>query len=103
LVVLFLCAPGSEGFAQNNPTPAKADKSVISSPKTSTRKAARKNSKPLSPGVRVRSEEAEEADRLAEARRKFFEQSNGFENKDTDRALSLGGSSGLSPGWGFKF
>jgi hypothetical protein len=127
-VVLFLCVLGSDGFAQDAQAPAPVDQPAGGSPKvpaktgenktgankTSENKASasktgvreidahkNKNSPPRT--AQPASEEAERAARLAEARKKFFEQSTGFDNKETDKTLSLGGSNGLSPGLGFKF
>jgi hypothetical protein len=122
-VVLFLCVLGSDGFAQNGQAPGAVDQPAGGSPKVPAKTTTNKTSvnKASAPKTGVReidthknkssppgtaqpaSEEAERAARLAEARKKFFEQSTGFDNKETDRTLSLGGSNGLSPGLGFKF
>jgi hypothetical protein len=49
-------------------------------------------------------EEADKAKRLEEGRKKFFEQSSGFDSKDSADKFHLGGSNGgFSPGMGFKF
>jgi hypothetical protein len=110
-VILSLCVLGSAGFAQNTPAPTLADQSAGGSAKehpkksaekkTVQKKSVQKNGVAFSRTGQPTSEEAERAARLAEGRKKFFEQSTGFDNSGSDsssRALSLGGSNGLSPG-----
>ncbi len=123
LVILSLCVTGSPGFAQNSQAPTPADQpaggslkapaktgvSKTSVPKTSAPKTGvreidvHKNKSSASRTAQPTSEEAEKAASLAEARKKFFEQSTGFDSKDSDKPPALGGGNGLMPGVGFKF
>ena len=102
LVICFICAFGAASFAQNSVSPATAAPSAEGSLKASAKKSHKKASSAVST-LGPSSEEAEKAARLAEGRKKFFEQSDGFENKNSDMPLSLGGSNGMTPSMGFKF
>ena len=102
LVIFFICAFGAASFAQNSVSPATAAPSTEGSLKASAKKSHKKASSAVST-LGPSSEEAEKAARLAEGRKKFFEQSDGFENKNSDMPLSLGGSNGMTPSMGFKF
>ena len=106
LLVLFcLCASGSAGYAQDSLSPANADKPAAAVTKAPAKHSAQKKtaaSAPAGKGTNLQSAiEAEKAARLAEGRKKFFEQSDGFENQNSDMPLSLG--SGGTPSAAFKF
>jgi len=108
LLVLFcLCASGSAGFAQDSLSPANADKPAAAVTKAPAKHSAQKKAAapapaPAGKGTNLQSAiEAEKAARLAEGRKKFFEQSDGFENQNSDMPLSLG--SGGTPSAAFKF
>jgi hypothetical protein len=104
LVCLSLCGLGSASFAQEMLAPSFADQSVSGSPKAHVRKSVHKNgnAQPTGPSA---SEESEKAARLAEGRKKFFEQSMGFDNGHASESpITMGGDGhGLSPAAGFKF
>jgi hypothetical protein len=102
LVALFLCLAAPASFAQDSQTPARTDPSASGPPKAHAKKIVHKNGKPAPSAAQPASEEAEKAAHVAEARKKFFEQSDGFDNGDSGRVF-LGGGNGLSPGAGFKF
>lgn len=106
LLVLFcLCASGSSGFAQDSLAPANADKPAAADAKAPAKHSAHKKAAESAPAGKANNLqsaiEAEKAARLAEGRKKFFEQSDGFENKDPDMPLSLG--AGGAPSAAFKF
>lgn len=103
LIALLLCAPGSASFAQAGQTPSPSNRSASASAKTHIKNGIHRSATSAPRTVQPTSEEAEQAARLAEARKKFFEQSTGFDNGDSNHPFSLGGSTGLSPGIGFKF
>jgi hypothetical protein len=102
LVISFICAFGSASFAQNSLSPPTADQSTGGSLKAPGKRSHKKASSAVST-LKPASEDAEKAARLAEGRKKFFEQSSGFDNKNSDMPLSLGGSNGMTPSMGFKF
>jgi hypothetical protein len=101
-VVSFLCACGSVSFAQNTSSPPNVDPSTGASSRTVVNKSPHK--KPSTAArltVQPPNEEAEKSARLAEGRKKFFEQSSGFENNDSSSPFSLGSKG--SPAMGLKF
>jgi hypothetical protein len=106
LLVLFcLCVSGSAGFAQDSQSPANTDKPAGTDSKAPAKHSAHKKaaaSPSTGKAMSLQSaDEAEKAARLAEGRKKFFEQSQGFENNDAGGPLSLG--NGGTPSAGFKF
>jgi hypothetical protein len=105
LVIFFCCVFGSVSFAQDEPAPAGADLPAGAPAKPHVKKSPRKKASAdrltVAPASQSASEEAEKAARLAEGRKKFFEQSSGFENEGSDRPISLG--NGGAPSVGFKF
>ena len=103
LIALSLCALGSPSFAQDSPTPLHADGSIGDSPKTHAKKNAHKNAAAASRTGPANSEEADKAARIAEGRKKFFEQSIGFDHSGDDATrVPITTSSGM-PGAAFKF
>jgi hypothetical protein len=102
LVIFFIYGFGAVSFAQDSVSPATAAPSADGSLKAPGKKSHKKASSAAST-LDPSSDEAEKAARLAEGRKKFFEQSDGFENKNSDMPLSLGGSNGATPTMGFKF
>jgi hypothetical protein len=103
LVCLAFCGLGSASFAQEMLAPSFADQSATGSPKAHVRKSVHKNGNAQSTGASA-SEESEKAARLAEGRKKFFEQSMGFDNGHASESpVTLGNGNGLSPTTGFKF
>ncbi len=106
LVSFCLCASGLAAFAQTSQTPAaSSDLPAVAAPKAPAKQSVHKkaaSSQPKSQATNLQSaEEAEKAARLAEGRKKFFEQSSGFENNGSDLPLSL--SNGGTPTMGFHF
>lgn len=100
---LLLCGLGSASFAQDSPAPAGADPFAAGAPKAHVKKDASKKGGGALSTAQPSSQEAEKAARLAEGRKKFFEQSTGFDNGGSDAPVTLGGGNGLSPTAGFKF
>jgi hypothetical protein len=97
----FLCAFGFASFAQNAPSTSDVAPSKGASSKTASSKSLHKKAGAARLTVQPPNEDAEKAARLAEGRKKFFEQSSGFENNDSSGALSLGKTG--SPEMGLKF
>jgi hypothetical protein len=87
---------GDAGFAQDIQSPPTAIQAPSKKSPKMAKGASRLTSQPAS-------EEAEKAARLAEGRKKFFEQSSGFENGKSDMPFSFGGSGGATPSIGMKF
>jgi hypothetical protein len=104
LIIPILHVMGSPAFAQSAPA-LQAPQPGVEPYKAPPRKSTRAKSDSATSTVRPdpKSEAARKAAILAEGRRKFFEQSTGFDEKNSDNSLSLGGSNGLSPQMGFKF
>jgi hypothetical protein len=101
IVALSVCLLGAPGFAQEGQVSVDAGQPARAPVKAHLKKSAQKKASP-----QPNSEEAEKAARLAEGRKKFFEQSMGFDNgKSSDSPVSLtgDGNGGLSPTAGFKF
>jgi hypothetical protein len=99
LVAGWLCAFGSAAFAQSIEAPAGADPTLSAPPKAHARKSVHKNAT-----AQQSAADAEKAARLEEGRRKFFQQSMGFDNgKSGDSPITFTGGAGLSPSAGFKF
>ncbi|MGO8798945.1 MAG: hypothetical protein ACLQE9_02120 [Roseiarcus sp.] len=96
-----LCAIGSGGFAQDSQKLAPADP-MFGAAKAHAGKAARQSAAAQRHAPPA-SEEAEKAARLAEGRKKFFEQSMGFDNGRSSPVTLTGGDDGLSPTMGLKF
>jgi hypothetical protein len=103
---LFLCAaaiapasaqtaPTADAVTQNPAVPAAKVKKPVAKRAVSAQPAGGKS---MSLGD-------DKAARLEEGRKKFFEQSSGFENSKGDMPLSLsnGKDGGFSPGMGLKF
>jgi hypothetical protein len=105
LIIPIFCAMGSPAFAQSGQAVPQEFQPGVEPYKAQSKKSPRAKSDAAASAVRSdpKSKQAEEAARLAEARKKFFEQSTGFDEKNSDNSLSLGGSNGLSPQMGFKF
>jgi hypothetical protein len=101
-IVLFVCAVGSAGFAQDGDA-LHADQSPGGSPKVHAHKSVHPRARLDAPVAQPNSEEAAKAARLAEGRKKFFDRSMGFDNGDGPGPVTLGGSNGLTPGVGLKF
>lgn len=100
LIIAVSCTFGFDSFAQSSVTLGGPDQAIGASPKAPAKKSPRKKASIDRPTLQPSSEEAEKAARLAEGRKKFFEQSSGFENNGTDGPVSL---SGGNPAVGFKF
>ena len=103
LVALSICVAASAGFAQTGQAPAKADRPVAKHSAAHAKKHVHKKTSSALSGLQPAPEDAEKAARLNEGRKKFFEQSTGFDNSDTDAPGSVGGSGGFTPGIGLKF
>ncbi len=107
LLAIVLCFGfGLPGFAEDSPPPAAAGHAASEAPKAQAKKSGRKKTGSsdltLAPSSAPSSVEAEKAARLAEGRKKFFEQSSGFDNGGAGGSpLSLGPSG--TPAMGFKF
>jgi hypothetical protein len=104
LVIVLSCGLGFASFAQESPPPGAATPSAAAptaASKAHGAKTPRKKAGAAHLTVAPSSEEAERAARLAEGRKKFFEQSSGFENGKLDMPLSLG--AGGAPAVGMKF
>jgi hypothetical protein len=92
-VACFLCVFGFASFAQNASSPPNVDPSTGAASKAPGKKNLHKQ-----PGTAARltlqppNEEAEKAARLAEGRKKFFEQSSGFENKGSSSPFTADGA-----------
>lgn len=104
LVLLFSCAFGCAGFAQTSVSPAEPDQPAAAA-KTHSKKSVHKKagvaqSSPAQSGLPT-SDEADKAARLAEGRKKFFEQSSGFEDNTASGPMSLDHNG--SPTMGMKF
>jgi hypothetical protein len=102
LAASLLGALGTAAVAQSSPPPSHSDQTLIGVPKEHTRKSAHGDRTRATPTAQPNSEEAEKAAHVAAARKKFFEQSDGFDNA-TPGAVFLGGGNGLTPGAGFRF
>jgi hypothetical protein len=102
-LILLFCVSGFGGFAQDMQSPPNAAQSAGSTLKAPAKKSPKKAKGAARLTPPPASEEAEKAARLAEGRKKFFEQSSGFENEKSDMPFSLGGSGGATPSIGMKF
>ena len=104
LVISFLCGCGAASFAQDSLPPLSTDPASAAPAQAPVKKSPHKKAGAAAAlTLAPSSDEAEKAARLAEGRKKFFEQSSGFENNDSGNPLSLGGSNGTKPTMGFKF
>lgn len=96
-----LCAIATIGSAQDDPILAPLNPSVGAPAKAHPRKSSHKSGGAVE---RAAQPNADGAARLAEGRKKFFEQSMGFDNgKSGSSPVTLGGDNGLSPAMGLKF
>jgi hypothetical protein len=116
LLAFGLWALASAGFAQTSETPAPAPKAVVKTAKPSVSGLNPSTAAGLSTPYTLKSFDASDKAAkdaiLDEGRKKFFEQSSGFDNTGTfDTGVSVsptggaqsGGGGGLSPGLGLKF
>jgi hypothetical protein len=101
LAASLLGASATGAFAQNSPSPSPGDQTSNGAPKAHARKTAHGVGSHTT-ATQPNSEETERAAHIAAARKKFFEQSDGFDNA-TPGAVFLGGGNGLTPGAGFRF
>jgi hypothetical protein len=101
LAVVCFCAFSSLCLAQSDPATNAADPSSGGPAKLHARKSAHKDATHAVAPPRQNAEEAEKAARIAAARKKFFEQSEGFDS-GTPSTIFLGGN-GPAPGAGFRF
>jgi hypothetical protein len=100
LIIALFCTFGFDSFAQSSVTLGDPDQPIAASPTAPAKKSPRKKASIDRSTPQPSSEEAEKAARLAEGRKKFFDQSSGFENNGSDNPVSL---SGGNPSVGFKF
>jgi hypothetical protein len=119
LVILATFGLGASAIAQSDATAAHPAPSPGTTPKAHAKKIVRKKTAQKKTAQKKithqkasitglnglsASEEAEKAARLAEGRKKFFEQSSGFDEGNSNSPLSGGGNKGgFTPGIGFKF
>jgi hypothetical protein len=109
LVILMCSLPGAAAFAQaDQPGVRAVDQAPSGLPKTDTKAKVKKSphkAKATDQAAKQSSEEAEKAARLAEGRKKFFEQSTGFDETNSDNKPNgpVNGSNGFMPSMGFKF
>jgi hypothetical protein len=101
-VSLFGALGSAAAFAQSNPGPTSTDSSNRGVLKPHAPKNAHRDGTHAIAPVPPNSEDAAKAAHIAAARKKFFEQSDGFDNA-TPGAVFLGGGNGLTPGAGFRF
>jgi hypothetical protein len=101
-VILLICAAGPPGFAQVAPSLAQDGTSSAGLDQAHGKKGVHKPSVSSRTGHPT-SEEAEKAARLEEGRKKFFQQSMGFDHGGSDNPVTLSGGNGLSPALGLKF
>jgi hypothetical protein len=105
LIILPLVAAGATAYAEDlAPLPALDQPAADAPAKAHVKKAAHKAAaaKPAKPT----SEEADKAARLEEGRKKFFEQSMGFDNGGSSSNSSVtltNDNGGISPAMGMKF
>jgi hypothetical protein len=107
LAVLFCSLSGAAAFAQTDEPGVHVDPAPDSAPKADAKAKVKKSphkTKSTDQGVKPSSKEEDKAARLAEARKKFFEQSTGFEDPKSDKSDSpVNSSNGFMPSMGFKF
>jgi hypothetical protein len=101
LAVLFACGFGAAAFAQESQPPASPARPAAGPPAPQGKQSPHKKAGAARVTPAPNSGEAERAARLAEGRRKFFEQSTGFDNKGSDSPFSMG--NGFTPSVGMKF
>jgi hypothetical protein len=101
LVAVSLCSFGSVAFAQDSQPSAPADSPIVAPHKAHARNGDHK-SVAAQRTAQPNSDEADKAARLAEGRKKFFEQSMGFENGRSS-PVTLGGENGFAPTMGLQF
>ncbi|VFU08717.1 hypothetical protein [Methylocella tundrae] len=101
LTAFFFGVSACASFAQTSQPAVNADPSISPPAKAHGKKIPHKKTGAVRGSLLPDSDEADKAARLAEGRKKFFEQSSGFENGSTDMPLSMGGNG--QPTMGFKF
>ena len=102
LIALPLCAIGAGSFAQEGRLLAPTGPSIGAPAKAHAGKSSHKSGAAAERTAQPNAEEPDKAARLAEGRKKFFEQSMGFDNPRTG-PVTLGGDNGLTPAVGLKF
>lgn len=85
-------------------TPAHANQTAGKPAKTHAKASAHRGKDAGAQISQPNFDEADKAKRLEEGRKRFFQQSSGFDSKESEDKFHLGGSNGgFSPGMGFKF
>ena len=97
---LILCCVATVAVAQAQPTPD-AVSQTPSAPIVKAKKPLAKRASSVQASPKSTSLGDDKAARLAEGRKKFFEQSSGFEDRKSDLPLSMGNDG--KPSMGLKF